>query len=141
MLPGTEMLLAETVLAVHLAIILFNVLGLIAVPLGAICGWRFVRIRWWRVLHILLLAAVAGQAVAGRACILTLWQAALSGSAAAPMPLLMGWVDRLIYWRLPVWVFAAAYVVVFVYALALLVLVPPRRHALRTPFDNPVTHN
>jgi hypothetical protein len=92
-------------------------------------------------LHILLLAAVAGQAVAGRACILTLWQAALSGSAAAPMPLLMGWVDRLIYWRLPVWVFAAAYVVVFVYALALLVLVPPRRHAFRTPIDDPVTHN
>ncbi|MGC2523742.1 MAG: DUF2784 family protein, partial [Stellaceae bacterium] len=78
------MMLADLVLAVHLAVILFNVLGLVAVPLGAVCGWRFVRVRWWRLLHVLLLAAVAAQALLGRACILTLWQAALAGGAAQP---------------------------------------------------------
>ncbi|MGH7046575.1 MAG: DUF2784 domain-containing protein [Stellaceae bacterium] len=135
------MLLAEAILAVHLAIILFNVLGLIVVPLGAVCGWRFVRVRWWRVLHILLLATVAVQAVAGRACILTVWQAALSGSTTAPTPLLMGWVNRLIYWRLPLWVFAVLYVLVFLYALALMVLVPPRRRPAPAQIDHTITHN
>jgi Protein of Unknown function (DUF2784) len=121
-----EMILADAVLAVHLAIILFNLFGLVAIPLGAVRGWGFVRIRWWRVLHILLLAVVALQALAGRACLLTIWQAGLGGSTTAPAPLIAGWVDRLIYWPLPIWVFAALYVVVFGYALALFWLVPPR---------------
>jgi|GEM_PF-687900 hypothetical protein len=118
--------LAEAVLAAHVAIILFNLFGLLAVPLGARYGWRFVRIRWWRVLHVLLLAAVAAQAALGRACVLTLWQDALAGGAAAPTPLIAGWIDRLIYWPLPLWVFAVLYGLVFAYALALLRLVPPK---------------
>ena len=121
------MILAKAVLATHVAIILFNVFGLIAVPLGAVRGWQFVRIRWWRLLHLVLLATVALQAVAGRACILTLWQSALVGGAANPTPLIMGWLNRMIYWPLPIWVFAAFYILVFGYALALLRLVPPRR--------------
>ena len=120
------MILAEAILAAHVAIILFNVFGLIAVPLGAFCGWRFVRIRWWRVLHLVLLAAVAAQAVVGRACFLTLWQAAITGATGSPTPLIMGWVNRVIYWPLPIWVFAALYLLVFGYALALLWLVPAR---------------
>ena len=59
-------MMIEAVLAVHVAIILFNMFGLVAVPVGAIRDWRFVHIRWWRVLHVLSLAAVAAQALAGR---------------------------------------------------------------------------
>jgi hypothetical protein len=122
------MMLADLVLAAHVAVILFNVFGVVAVPIGAVCGWRFVRVRWWRVLHVVLLAAVAAQALLGRACILTLWQAALAGGASAhPAPLIMRWVDRLVYWQLPIWVFAALYLAVFGWALALLWLVPVRR--------------
>jgi hypothetical protein len=125
-------MLADCVLGVHVAIILFNLFGLVAVPVGAACGWRFVRVGWWRILHILLLAAVAVQALAGRACILTMWQGALSGGAAGRAPLIARWVARAIYWPLPLWVFAALYVVIFLYALALLWLVPPRRPLHRT---------
>lgn len=120
------MIAADAILAAHLAIILFNIFGLVAVPIGAACGWRFVRIRWWRVLHVALLAAVALQAALGRACVLTLWQARLA-DAAPPAPLIMSWVDRAIFWPLPIWVFAALYLLVFGYALLLLRLVPPRR--------------
>lgn len=119
--------MAEAVLAGHVAVILFNVFGLVAVPLGAVRGWRFVRVGWWRLLHLFLLAAVAGQALFGRACILTLWQAALAGRAADRTPLLARWINRLIYWPLPVWFFAILYIVVFGYALALFWLVPVRR--------------
>ena len=123
------MRMADAILAAHGAIILFNVFGLITIPIGAACGWRFVRIRWWRILHVLLLATVAAQALAGRACILTLWQAAFAGGAANPPPLIAQWVNRLIYWPLPIWVFAMLYVIVFGYALALLWLVPLDRTA------------
>jgi Protein of Unknown function (DUF2784) len=120
-------MLAGLVLASHVAIILFNLFGLVAVPIGAVCGWRFVHIRWWRLLHILLLAAVAVQALLGRACILTEWQGDLAGAGPHPAPLIAGWINRLIYWPLPIWVFAVLYVAVLGYALALLWLVPPRR--------------
>jgi len=119
--------LATAILSAHIGIILFNLAGLIVVPIGAARGWHFVHIAWWRLLHLVLLAAVAGQAVAGRACILTLWEADFAGAGANPTPLIMSWVDRLIYWNLPIRVFAVFYAAVFGYALALLWLVPLRR--------------
>lgn len=118
------MLLAEAILAVHLVVIAFNVAGLIVIPIGAWRGWRLVRIFWLRLLHLALLAVVAGQALAGRACFLTLWQDELTGRAAAAPPLIMRFVDRLIYWDLPMWVFTAIYVAVFLYVVALSLLVP-----------------
>ena len=116
--------LAALVLAVHLAVIGFNLFGLVAVPLGAWRGWRFVRVRWWRALHLASLAVVALQALAGRACFLTLWQDDLAGAAEQP-PLIMRFVNGLIYWPLPMWAFTAAYAAVFVYVLALWKFVPP----------------
>ena len=123
--PGVpDMLLAEIVLAAHLAVIAFNVFGLVAVPLGAWCGWRFVRVRWWRWLHVFSMGVVGLQALAGRACFLTLLEDALAGRATRA-PLIMRLINGLIYWSLPPWVFEVAYVALFFYALALLRLVPP----------------
>jgi hypothetical protein len=121
--------LASAVLAVHLAVIAFNLFGLVAIPLGGALGWRFVRERGWRLVHLGLLAVVAVQAIAGRACFLTTLQDALSGVGGRTTPLIMGFVNRIIYWPLPMWVFTAIYVVVLVYALALWWIVPPRRYA------------
>ena len=122
--------LADLVLALHVGVILFNLFGLVAVPLGAWRGWRFVRIPWWRALHLALLLGVAVQALAGRACLLTLWQAALTeaaGQAGDVRPLIRRWVEWLIFWPLPDWAFAVLYVAVLAYAAALWWLVPPRR--------------
>jgi len=115
--------LANLILALHLAIISFNVAGLI-IPLGAWFNWRIVRIAWLRLTHLALLGIVAGQALAGRACILTIWQNQLTGNRAAPAPLIATWIDRLIYWNLPLWVFAIIYTTIFLYVLALTFLIP-----------------
>ena len=120
------MSLADLVLDIHFGIILFNVFGLVAVPLGGWLDWRFVRIFWWRALHVASWAVVAIQAVAGRACFLTLWQAALSGEQGGE-PLVRQWIGKLIYWKLPLWVFAVGYCLVLVYTLALWRLVPAKR--------------
>ncbi|MDB5474566.1 MAG: hypothetical protein JWP49_77 [Phenylobacterium sp.] len=111
-------LLGQAVLAAHLAVIAFNVAGLVVIPLGAALGWRWVRARGWRLLHLASLAVVALQAALGRACFLTLWQDGLTGGGRAD-PLIMRWVNGVIYWPLPSWVFAAAYLLVFAYVLAL----------------------
>ena len=121
-------ILASTVLAIHLGVILFNVFGLVAIPLGAWRGWRFVRVFWWSALHLAVLAVVALQALLDRACFLTLWQYALrqsAGEAASPAPLIESWANRLIFWPLPLWFFAALYGGVWIYTLLLWRLVPP----------------
>jgi hypothetical protein len=128
--------MVQAVLAVHVTVILFNVFGLVAVPIGAICNWRFVHIRWWRVLYLLSLAAVAAQALAGRACFLTIWQNDLTASAQPATPLIVRWIDLLVYWRLPIWMFAALYVLVFAYALALLWLVRRQRPVHSVPMNS-----
>jgi hypothetical protein len=128
--PRVFSLLAGLVLAAHLGVILFNLFGLVAIPLGAWRGWPFVRIRWWCALHIAVLGIVALQALLGRACFLTLWEGELlerAGEAAASGPLIASWVSRLIFWPLPLWVFAALYVAVCFYALLLWRFVPPDR--------------
>jgi hypothetical protein len=75
---------------------------------------------WWRALHIGILGIVALQAVLGRACFLTIWESdllRLAGQMASNEPLIQQWVNRAIYWPLPLWVFAVLYVTVCVYAL------------------------
>jgi hypothetical protein len=124
--PSLAAILALIVLATHVAIIAFNLFGLIAIPLGAWRRWRFVRIRWWRMLHVAILAIVALQALFGRACILTLWHDSLTGGSSSSAPLIMRWVMSLIYWPLPIWFFALLYLAIFAYTLALWFLVPPR---------------
>ena len=116
--------LAWIVLGIHLAVIAFNVAGLVLIPLGAWRHWRWVRGFWWRLAHLLILGAVAAQALAGRACFLTLWQAGLTGEGR-PQPLIASWIDQAIYWPLPLWFFTALYIAVWLYVAFLWWRVPP----------------
>jgi hypothetical protein len=117
--------LAAAILALHLLVIAFNVVGMVIIPIGAWRHWTFVRAALWRFAHVVSMAAVAVQAVAGRACFLTLWQDQLSGARGSE-PLIVRTVNALVFWPLPAWMFTALYVVLFAYVLALLVIVPPR---------------
>ena len=122
--------MAQWVLALHLAIIAFNIFGLVAIPIGAWRRWAFVRAPIWRLAHLASMAAVAAQAAAGKACFLTDWQAELSG-APEGQPLIMRWVNSVIFWPLPMWVFEAVYFVLFAYTVALFWWVRPRWRDLR----------
>jgi len=119
--------LATLIFVFHLAVIAFNVFGLIAVPLGARLGWRFVRVFWWRALHLALLGLVAVQAAFGEICFLTAWQATLEGQTGAPRPMIQAWVESIIFWDLPIWAFALFYAVVLLYAVWLWRAVRPVR--------------
>jgi len=127
--------LADAALALHVAVILFNVFGMIVIPLGAWRDWAFVRVFWWRALHLGILAVVAVQAIVGLACFLTVWHAdlvRLAGGQSSNAPLIASFVSRLIFWPLPLWMFATLYAIVCVYTILLWWLVPPDypwRHA------------
>ena len=120
---------AAAIFWVHIAIIAFNLFGLVAIPIGAWRAWPFVYAFWWRALHLLSLIVVALQAVLGRACFLTIWEsdlAAAAGETTSNTPLIQRWITELVFWPLPIWVFAAAYVGICAYTVLLWYWVPPR---------------
>jgi hypothetical protein len=121
-------LLADLVLVAHFAIVLFVVSGYLLVPLGAWFGWRWVRSRRYRLLHLGAIAFVAAEALVGMACPLTVLEAQLRGQAAgAGEAFVARWLGSLLYWDFPAWVFTALYVALALLAVILWRRVPPRR--------------
>ena len=83
---------------------------------------------WFRYLHLGAIAYVAGEALLGVACPLTVWEALARG--ATPAESFIGrWVRALLFYRAPEWVFTVTYVAWTLATLATLRLVPPRRRA------------
>ena len=63
--------LADAVLLLHFAVVVFVVLGLPAVIVGNWRRWAWVNQLWWRLAHLLAIAVVVLQAWLGRYCGLT----------------------------------------------------------------------
>ncbi len=127
---------AWATLYVHASIVLFNVFWLVAIPLGVWQGWTFIRNFWWRIAHLVSLAIVAAQVIAGRLCFLTIIQDSLFSRAGNPQKpsLFNRLIMSLIYWPLPDWVFLPLYVLAFVVAAIFWFAVPPARpHASAVP--------
>src|SRR3954463_15912790 len=74
-------MIADAILVVQFAIVLFIVGGLGAVWVGPAAHWRWIRIPWFRYAHLGAFAFVAGEALIGMACPLTVWEDALRGGA------------------------------------------------------------
>ena len=119
-------MMADVILVVHFGIAAFVVLGLVAVWIGAALGWAWVRNPWFRYAHLGAIAFVAAEALIGVACPLTVWEAAARGGMA-PESFVGEWIQRLLFYRAPPWVFTTAYVAWTLATLATLRLVPPRR--------------
>lgn len=123
-------ILADLVVAVHVAYVAFVVLGLAAIFIGAAAGWKWVRNFWFRAAHLAAIAIVLFESIAGFACPLTTLENSLrirAGESGYATDFLGYWLDRLIFSRAPGWVFIALYAA-FTLAVALtLWLVPPRR--------------
>ncbi len=116
--------LADVVLAVHFGFVLFVIGGLALTWLGAAAGWRWVRHFWFRATHLAAIAFVAGEALLGFWCPLTVWEAGLRGGTANKS-FMAEWVHRLLYYDLPEWIFTVAYVLFGLVVAATWLLVRP----------------
>ncbi|MDB5867644.1 MAG: hypothetical protein JWO70_5450 [Betaproteobacteria bacterium] len=119
-------LAADLILVVHFAFVSLVVGGLAATWIGAALHWRWVRNLWFRVAHLAAICFVAGEALLGVMCPLTVWEDALRGSGAQTA-FIARWVHRVMFYDLPEWVFTAAYVLFAAAVAATLWLVPPER--------------
>lgn len=118
--PLLFQLLADGVLAVHMAIVLFVVGGLVLVVIGNLCKWPWVNAWWFRFAHLAAIAFVAAQAWLGIVCPLTTLEMWLRKNAQASTyegSFVEHWLQALLYWQAPPWVFTVAYTA-FAFAVA-----------------------
>jgi hypothetical protein len=119
-------MLAAAVVVVHFLIVLFVVAGLPLVYLGVALRWAWVRNWRWRVLHLGAILVIAAESLLGIACPLTVWEDTLRGRQSA-IGFIEGWIDRLLFYEAPAWVFTAAYAAFAALVLVTWVAVPPIR--------------
>jgi hypothetical protein len=103
-------MLADAILLVHGAFVLFVALGLPAIWAGIARGWPFARSFAFRAAHLGAIAFVALESLAGVACPLTVWEDALRGRDGVPESFVARTVRAALYWDLPESAFTALYV-------------------------------
>lgn len=105
-------LLADAVLLLHGAIVVFIVLGPLAVVVGNRLHWHWVNLRWLRVLHLAGIAVVVLQAWLGRYCGLTVlesWLRSEAGQRGYETSFVAHWMHELLFFDVPLWAFGALY--------------------------------
>lgn len=126
--PHAYYFLADLVLVLHLAVVAFLVGGLGCVICGNLLGWRWVNRLWLRVAHLSAIAIVVTEAWIGAACPLTtleVWLRARAGAATYHGSFIAHWVQRILYYDAPPWVFALCYSIFGLLVVAAWALFPP----------------
>jgi hypothetical protein len=121
-------LLANLVLLIHFIFVVAVISGVPLIMLGGVRGWRWIRLRGLRLVHLAGIAIVAAQSWAGVICPLTnleMWLRKQGGLAAYDGGFIEYWLQSLLYWNLPPWVFVLAYTAFALLVLLTWVLVPP----------------
>jgi hypothetical protein len=105
-------LAADAVLLLHALFVVFVIAGLVLVLAGRPLGWRWIYHFGFRVTHLCAIGVVVLLSWLGAACPLTDWEMKLraqAGDATYTGAFIAHWVEELLYYRAPDWVFAALY--------------------------------
>jgi hypothetical protein len=119
-------MLADAIVVIHLLIMVFITAGLPLIYIGAARRWRWTRDWRWRVTHLAAIGFVAAESLAGIVCPLTLWEDALRGQESQE-GFIERWVDRILFYDFPTWVFTVAYTVFAALVMVTWFVVPPRK--------------
>lgn len=128
-------LLADAILALHVGVVAFVLLGTLAILVGGPAGWHWVRGFRFRIVHLALVAVIALQAWLGRLCPLTTWEQSLRNRAGQDTygeSFIQHWLSRLIFFDAPWWVFVLAYSAFAGLVAACWWRWPPRRRRARS---------
>jgi hypothetical protein len=130
-------LVADAILVTHVLFVAFVVLSLILIFVGKFLSWPWVRNPWFRVTHLLGIGVVVLQSWFGVICPLTIWEMDLRSKAGETIYegfFITHWLNELLYYQAPSWVFVACYTAFGGLVLASWFLVRPR--AFTVGFQN-----
>ncbi|AUD78278.1 DUF2784 domain-containing protein [Kangiella profundi] len=122
-------LLADLILIIHALFVVFVVTGLIMILIGGVLRWSWVRNPWFRLLHLIAIGFVVIQTWLGAICPLTIWENALrknAGEAGYQGSFISYWLETILYYQFPQWVFAVVYSLFGLLVLASWFWVRPR---------------
>ena len=106
------LLAADAVLLLHVLFVVFVVAGLVLILAGRLMSWGWVRNWWFRVIHLVAIGIVVLQSWLGVICPLTKLEMFLRGKAGDATyagSFVSHWLEAILYYRAPAWVFAASY--------------------------------
>ena len=121
---------ADAILFLHVAFVAFVVFGLVFIILGKLLAWSWVRNPWFRYAHIAAIGIVILQSWLRVVCPLTTWEMALretGGDAVYSGSFVAHWLESILYYRAPEWVFVVGYTLFGVLVAASWYWVRPRR--------------
>jgi len=126
------LLAADAVLLLHVLFVAFVVTGLVLILAGKLLSWAWVRNWWFRVIHLAAIGVVVLQSWLGVICPLTKLEMYLRGKAGDAMyagSFVAHWLESILYYRAPTWVFAACYTAfAAIVVLSWVWVRPHRRH-------------
>ncbi len=128
--PRIYQWLADGVLAVHVGVVAFVVFGLVLTIAGNLRGWRWVNALGFRLAHLAAIGVVAAQAWLGATCPLTsieMWLRVQARADTYQGSFIEHWLQRLLYYEAPAWVFTLGYTVFALLVVATWWRYPPRR--------------
>lgn len=135
---STYLLAADLLLASHVLFVAFVVLGLLLIVVGGLADWTWVRNPWFRIAHLAAIGVVTLQSWFGIICPLTTWEMALrerAGETAYGGTFISHWLETLLYYRAPAWVFVVCYTVFALLVAGCWIWVRPRRFGERNSGD------
>ncbi len=127
--PHTYRMLADAVLLLHFAVVAFVIGGLALVLVGNMRHWHWVNALPFRVAHLAAIIIVVVQAWLGKLCPLTIlesWLRKQGGEATYTASFIEYWVQRVLYYEAPAWVFTLTYTVFGLLVSAAWWYFPPR---------------
>ncbi|HEX9851696.1 MAG TPA: DUF2784 domain-containing protein [Woeseiaceae bacterium] len=131
-------LAADAVLLLHTIFVAFVVLGLVLILCGAALCWSWIRNPWFRLAHLLAIAVVVLQSWLDVLCPLTTLEISLrnrAGDAPYAGSFIAHWLEALLYYRAPAWVFILCYTLFGIAVALTWYNIRPRPFAARSDSD------
>ena len=126
---------ADLALVAHALFVAFVVVGQVLILVGWMRGWRWTRNVPFRLVHLGAIALVVLESWFGVTCPLTWLEFRLREAAGSPVAadsFLGYWLQRLIFYDAPAWVFTLVHTVFGTVVAATFVFYPPQRR--RNPY-------
>ena len=123
-------LAADFVVVLHAAYVLFVIFGQLAILIGILCRWAWVRNTWFRWLHLAAISIVVVESLLGIVCPLTTlegWLRSRAGQTGYRGDFVGHWVHELLYYDAPAWVFTLVYAAFGLLVVVAFIVAPPRR--------------
>lgn len=122
-------MLADAVVMIHAAYVVFVVFGLAAILIGVALEWEWVRGFCFRLSHLVAIVLVCLEAILGVMCPLTTLEDSLrarAGQARYPGDFIGYWTHHLIFYNASPWIFTALYAAFTILVAATFWLAPPK---------------